>query len=65
MKFIVVRRTALVTYFLSTWRDGGDCWDSLRSRALLLDASTARRTADALNRRSPASLTPVTVEGIR
>lgn len=65
MRYVVVQRTGFMPYFLCAWQGGTDSWDHLRDRALVLDGPAARRIADQLNARRPASLVPVTVEVLR
>ena len=63
-KYVVVQRTGFVPYFLSTWYDGTDRWDCLRSRAIVFDGPTARQIARQLNARNPSALIPVSIEVI-
>lgn len=64
-EYVVVQRTGFMPYFLSTWYDGSevsDRWDCQRARALTFDGPTARRIANRLNARFPASPVPVSIE---
>ena len=65
MKYMVVRRTGFVPYFLATpWSDGTERWDCHLDQARTFDGPTAR-IRDQLNAKNPTAVLPATVETIR
>lgn len=65
MKYVVMRRTGFVPYFLaSSWSDGTERWDCHVDQARVFDAPTARRMADQINAQRPGAVIPATVERI-
>lgn len=66
MKYIVVRYTGFLPYFLcAPWSDGTDRWDCHIDQARVFDGPAARKIRDQLNAKSPAAVIPATVETLR